>query len=184
MLFREKTTIMDGVEVNQVLNRLAAEIVEQSQEILLVGSHRRGVPLAQRLLEKINNLGNTDTNLATIDISFYQEDLTQLAEQPIFKEFDCPIDDLSNKDIVLIDDVIYSGRTILTAINEIMQKGLPNKITLAVLVDRGHRRFPIRPDYAGKLVPTRRSEHIKVMLEEIDGQDKVLIMEVENDGQN
>ncbi|WP_372368973.1 bifunctional pyr operon transcriptional regulator/uracil phosphoribosyltransferase PyrR [Candidatus Uabimicrobium sp. HlEnr_7] len=171
---------MNDVEINQVLNRLAAEIIEQSQQdIILVGIHRRGVPLAARLLQKIQNLGGTSTQMATIDISFYQDDLTQVAEQPIFKEFQGP--EFSNKDIVLIDDVIYSGRTVLTAINEIMNKGLPNKIRLAVLVDRGHHRFPIQADYAGKLVPTRKSEHIKVMLKEIDGEDKVLIMEVEND---
>lgn len=180
MMLIEKTTIMDSVEINQVLNRLAAEIVEQSQQdLLLVGIHRRGVPLARRLLQKINNLQMTNAQLATIDISFYQEDLTPLANEPIFKGFECP-NNITNKDIILIDDVIYSGRTILTAINEIIKKDSANTIRLAVLIDRGHRCFPIRADYTGKHVPTRKSEHIKVMLEEIDGEDKILIMEVEN----
>lgn len=176
----EKTRIMDDTEIDQVLTRMSAEIMEQlPRPILLVGIHSRGVPLAQRIFEKMNALGCKRVEFATINISFYKDDLTLLADKPIFKGFDSPRSDLKDVDVVFVDDVLYSGQTILTAINEIMKYSIPGRIRLAVLIDRGHRCFPIRADYVGKLVPTRKTEMIKVMLKETDGEDRVIIMELE-----
>lgn len=181
----KKAKIMNDVEMDQILNRLAAEIIEQSDEhILLVGIERKGTPLARRLFEKIEKMQVSKIKIGSIDISFYKDDQTLVADSPICRGFQSPIEDLSDVDMVLVDDVIYSGRTILTAINEIMKKNVPNKIRLAVLIDRGHHRFPILPNYVGKNVPTTKSEHIEVKYHEVDGVDEVLIMEMEKENEN
>ena len=173
----EKAEIMDVHSIGRAINRIAHEIIERNQGIggiALVGIQRRGVPLAERIAAAIAEYENKRVPVGILDITFYRDDLTLLAEHPIVN--DTVIDfEITGKNIILADDVIYTGRTIRAAIDAIMDYGRPGQIQLAVLVDRGHRELPIKADYIGKNVPTSRTEQVNVRLREIDGVDQVTI---------
>ena len=168
----EKTVqLMDSVAVGRALTRLSFEIVEKTnspEKLVLVGIKTRGIPIARVLAAKIKEHGGPDVPVCELDISFYRDDLTKLTEMPVAKEPHFGID-INGKEIILVDDVLYTGRTIRAAIEAVFSVGRPDKIGLAVLIDRGHRELPIKPDYVGKNVPTSRKEYIRVNLEEIDG---------------
>ena len=182
MEFIEKARIMDGVRINRALARLASEIVEDNhgtEGLYLVGIQRRGVPLAQRLADKIADLEGTRPTVGVLDITLYRDDLTTVGANPIINRTDLP-ETVKDAKIVLVDDVLYTGRTIRAALDQLMDFGRPFRVQLAVLVDRGkeHRELPIQADYVGKFVPTKRSEIIKVLLDEFDGEEGVAIVEL------
>ncbi|MCJ8172387.1 bifunctional pyr operon transcriptional regulator/uracil phosphoribosyltransferase PyrR [Clostridium botulinum] len=173
-----KAVIMDEVKIKRSITRISHEIIEKNkggQDIVLVGIKRRGVPIAKRIAENIKNFEGIDIPVGTLDISLYRDDLSELSQDPIVKNNKLDVD-IKDKKIILVDDVIYTGRTVRAAIQAIFDNGRPGKIQLAVLVDRGHRELPIRPDYVGKNIPTSLSEAILVELNEIDGNDSVKIL--------
>lgn len=166
--------LLSQEEMRRTVNRLASEIVERVSaldDLALIGIHTRGVPLAYLLAEQISHLENQAVAVGTLDITFYRDDLDSIGiRTPERTEIDF---DLSGKTLVLVDDVIYSGRTIRAAMNAVNDYGRPDMIQLAVLIDRGHRQVPIHPDFVGKVVPTAREEAVKVFLADIDGRDAV-----------
>ncbi len=169
--------IMTEPEMRRALARIAHEIIERNQgveDVVLVGLQTRGVPLAHRLAEKLAELEGAEVPLGELDITFYRDDLAVRPLQPVVKRTEMPVD-VNDKRIILVDDVLYTGRTIRAAMDEVMDFGRPRCIQLAVLVDRGHRELPIRADYVGKNVPTSSDEEVKVRLVEVDGQDEVVI---------
>ncbi|AAM24747.1 MAG: Bifunctional protein PyrR [Caldanaerobacter subterraneus] len=176
---RVKAEIMDEKAIDRALIRIAHEIVERNkgiEDVVLVGIKTRGVPLAKRIARYISRIEGKEPPVGSLDITLYRDDLTTDLEQPVVKKKDIGVD-VANKIVVLVDDVIYTGRTVRAAMDAIIDLGRPKAIQLAELVDRGHRELPIRPDYVGKNVPTSRSEIIQVMLEEVDGVNKVVITE-------
>ena len=179
--------LLDGEAIERTLSRIAHEIIERNDEldeVVLVGIHRRGVPLAQRLRRLIADRTGTDLPLGRLDITFYRDDVqvrgreAPLHPQPLVRStrIDFP---LEGKTCVLVDDVLYTGRTIRAAIEALFDYGRPARVQLAVLVDRGHRELPIRPDYVGKNLPTARGERIQVQLVEVDEIDRVLLVSEE-----
>ena len=169
--------IMTADEVRRAIVRISHEIVEKqagTDGLALVGIQRRGVPLARRIAASILENESVDLPSGALDITFYRDDLSLVAQQPIVKGTDLPFD-LNGMTVVLVDDVLYTGRTIRAAMDALMDFGRPRAIRLAVLVDRGHRELPIRADHVGKNVPTSREEVVKVLVEEIDGEDGVAI---------
>lgn len=177
----EKSKIMDGSRIKRALSRLASEIVEENQgakDLYIVGIRRRGVPLAQRIAEKIEQLEGEKPLLGILDITLYRDDLSTVGANPIVNRTELAYD-IENKKIILVDDVLYTGRTIRAALDQLMDFGRPNRVQLAVLIDRGkeHRELPIQADYIGKTVPTKRTEVIKVMLKEFDNEEAVWIYE-------
>ncbi|MGO5067147.1 MULTISPECIES: bifunctional pyr operon transcriptional regulator/uracil phosphoribosyltransferase PyrR [unclassified Clostridium] len=173
-----KAVIMDEVKIKRSITRISHEIIEKNkggQDIVLVGIKRRGVPIAKRIAENIKNFEGIDIPVGILDISLYRDDLSELSKDPIVKDNRLDIN-IKDKKIILVDDVIYTGRTVRAAIQAIFDNDRPGKIQLAVLVDRGHRELPIRPDYVGKNIPTSLSENILVELNEIDGNDSVKIL--------
>jgi pyrimidine operon attenuation protein / uracil phosphoribosyltransferase len=177
----EKSRIMDGARINRALSRLASEIVEENQgvkDLYLVGIQRRGVPLAQRLADRIADLEGGKPPLGILDITLYRDDLSTVGANPIINRTQLD-DDIEDRKIILIDDVLYTGRTIRAALDQLMDYGRPRRVQLAVLVDRGkeHRELPIQADYVGRTVPTKKSEIIKVMLKEFDDEEGVGIFE-------
>ena len=179
MNIQEKTIIMDGQQLNRSLTRIAHEIIEKNKgikDLILVGIRTRGVPLAQRLAEKIKGIEGTELKVGKLDITLYRDDLTTLADQPIVYGTELPFN-IVGKKIVLVDDVLYTGRTVRAALDALVDLGRTNVIQLAVLIDRGHRKLPIRADFVGKNIPTSRKE-IMVKLAEVDGIDKVILGEI------
>jgi pyrimidine operon attenuation protein/uracil phosphoribosyltransferase len=178
MAFVEKARIMDSARINRALARLASEIVEENHgadDLYLVGVQRRGVPLAERLADKIADLEGQRPPIGVVDITLYRDDLTTVGTNPIVnRRTDLP-GGVENRNIILIDDVLYTGRTVRAAMDALMDFGRPRAIQLMVLVDRGHRELPIRADFVGKNVPTARSETIEVHLRETDAVDEVLL---------
>lgn len=177
----EKTRIMDGARMKRALSRLASEIVEENQgakDLYIVGIRRRGVPLAERITEKIEELESEKPLYGIIDITLYRDDLSTVGANPIVNRTELSAD-IENKNIILVDDVLYTGRTIRAALDQLMDFGRPKRVQLAVLVDRGkeHRELPIQADYIGKTVPTKKAEIIKVMLNEYDDEEAVWIYE-------
>ena len=175
----EKVQILDPDGIRRALKRIAHEIVEKNKgidDLLLVGIRRRGVPLAERMAQLIKEIEGSYPLVGKLDITLYRDDLTALGDQPVVHGTEIPYD-ISNKKIILVDDVLYTGRTIRAAMDAIIDLGRPQIIQLAVLIDRGHRELPIRADYIGKNVPTSKKEVVHVMLQEIDGEDGVVIME-------
>ena len=164
--------------MRRALLRLSHQILEKNREIedlVVVGIHRRGVPLAARISKTMEEIKGKKLPTGTLDITLYRDDLTRIAYQPIVRntKIPFPIDD---KKVVLVDDVLYTGRTVRAAIDALLDFGRPKKIELAVLIDRGHRELPIRADYVGKNIPTSPEEMIEVRVEELDGTDEVLIL--------
>ena len=174
-----KAELMGEREINRALTRIAHEIIERnkgSQNVALVGVHTRGVPIAERLKQRIEEFEGTEIPLGKIDITLYGDDLTEIALQPIVHNTDVEFD-VSRYRIVLCDDVLYTGRTTRAALDALIDMGRPQSIQYAVLVDRGHRELPIRADYVGKNIPTSRHELVQVRLAEIDGEDRVELLE-------
>jgi len=169
--------IMTGDEIRRAIVRISHEIVEKqagTQRLALVGIQRRGVPLAQRIAVAIEEHEGVLLPVGALDITFYRDDLSLVAQQPIVKGTDLPFD-LNGTTVVLVDDVLYTGRTIRAAMDALIDFGRPKAIRLAVLIDRGHRELPIRADHVGKNVPTSREEIVQVHVAEIDGSDEVSI---------
>ena len=166
--------ILSADEVRRTITRLASQVVEKSdnlQELGLLGIPTRGVPLAKMLADQIEMLEQVKVPVGSLDITFYRDDLDQIATRTPEKT-DIPFD-MTGKKVVLVDDVIYKGRTIRAALNAIHEYGRPEAIWLVVLVDRGHRQLPIHPDFTGKKLPTAKEEQVKVYLNELDGRDRV-----------
>lgn len=175
----EKAIILDQKAISRSITRIAHEIIERNkgvEDVVLLGVQRRGVPLANRIADKIFEVEGVKVNVGVIDITFYRDDLSLLAEHPVFNGsyIDFSIHD---KVVVIVDDVIYTGRTTRATIDSIFDIDRPKAVQLAVLIDRGHRELPIRADFVGKNVPTSKSETIDVNLYEIDGEDNVTIVE-------
>lgn len=172
-----KTVILDEKDIQRATTRIANEIIERNKgikDIILVGIKTRGCPFAERLAKKIEEIEGESVPVFSLDITLYRDDLTEISEQPIVNNnMDINIDD---KIIILVDDVIYTGRTVRAALDALVDKGRPSRVQLAVLIDRGHRELPIRADYVGKNVPTSKSENVKVNFKEIDGIDQVFII--------
>lgn len=175
----KKNIIMDSEAIRRALVRIAHEIIEKNkgvEDVVIVGIRTRGVPLAQRIAAEINAIENCETTVGMLDITLYRDDLSTLGYNPVVHGTDINFD-LSGKHVVLVDDVLYTGRTIRAALDAVIDMGRPKTIQLAVLVDRGHKELPIRADYVGKNVPTSQKETIEVVLNEIDGTDEVFIGE-------
>lgn len=174
-----KATIMDAPAMQRALTRIAHEIVERNrgvENIALVGVRRRGLPLAERIAARIETIEGAKPPVGEVDIAFYRDDVARKNAQPVLNATGVDFD-VSGKDIVLVDDVIFTGRTVRAALEAVFDLGRPKTVQLAVLVDRGLRELPFRPDYVGKNVPTRHTELVSVSLVEIDGEDVVTIME-------
>jgi len=175
-----KAQILDEAGLNRSLMRIAHEILERNkgaENLRLVGVRRRGGPIARRIAENILHIEGQEILVGSIDISFYRDDLSKLNEAPLLRRTELPFD-VNDRDVVLVDDVIYTGRTVRAAIEAVFSCGRPRSIQLAVLIDRGHRELPIRPDYVGKNVPSARTELIEVRLPDFDGETGVWLMEI------
>lgn len=177
---RLKARLMDEAAMNRALMRISHEITEKNkgvENVVLVGIRRRGVPISEIIRSNIMKIEDISTPCGCVDVSFYRDDLSHKSEMPVIRKADIGID-VNDKDVVLVDDVLYTGRTARAAIEAVFSAGRPRSIQFAVLVDRGHRELPIRADYVGKNVPTSRSELIEVRLPEYDGETGVCLMEI------
>ena len=180
MRLETKKKLMDETAIKRTITRIAHEIIESNkgvENVALIGIRRRGGPLAQRLAEQIEEIEGIKVPVGILDITLYRDDLTTLASQPLVHRTEVFFD-VNDLNIVLVDDVLYTGRTVRAALDAIIDLGRPRCIQLAVLVDRGHRELPIKADFVGKNIPTSQKEVIAVMLEEIDGSDEVVIQEI------
>jgi pyrimidine operon attenuation protein / uracil phosphoribosyltransferase len=179
MEFIEKSCVMTRADMNRVLARIASQIVENNPDltnVLLVGIRRRGVPLAERLAARIREMDSVAVATGALDITLYRDDLSTVGERPVVNKTELPAN-ITGKTIILVDDVLYTGRTIRAAMDELIDFGRPRRVQLAVLVDRGWRELPIQADYIGKYVTTTEKEIIKVMLPEFDETEQVLLVE-------
>ncbi|MEX5284426.1 bifunctional pyr operon transcriptional regulator/uracil phosphoribosyltransferase PyrR [Selenomonas sputigena] len=175
----DKTVLMDIDGIRRALTRISHEIVEKNKgtkNVILVGIRTRGIPLAERIASEIEKIEGTKPAMGILDITLYRDDLSTLSYQPVVRETEIPYD-ITGKTIVLVDDVLYTGRTIRAALDALIDMGRPKSIQLAVLIDRGHRELPIRADFVGKNVPTSSKEEIRVVLKENDGDEKVVLSE-------
>jgi len=178
-----KKIIMTPEDMRRSLARIAHEIIERNkttEHLVLVGMHTRGVPLAKRLVARMEDLDGLKIPVGALDISLYRDDLSSLNPQPTVQRTDIPVN-IDGKSIVLVDDVLYTGRSIRAAMDALIDLGRPQSIQLAVLIDRGHRELPIRADYVGKNIPSARHEEIQVQLVETDGVDGVVIVKNSQD---
>ena len=176
---REKAQLMDAQDLNRVIRRIAHEMVEHNKgtdNMMLVGIHRRGVYLARRLQKLIEEAEGQKVPCGELDITLYRDDLTTLAEQPIVHSTRMPMD-ISGRHLFLVDDVLFTGRTVRAALEALVDLGRPQIVQLAVIIDRGHRELPIHADICGKHVPTSKNEVIEVKVAELDGKDEVVICE-------
>ena len=176
--------VLGGDDLRRALVRIAHEIVEkqaQPEQLALVGIHRRGAILARRVRDLLSELLDIDVPLGDVDISFYRDDLSRRADAPVVNSTHVDFD-VDGRTIVVVDDVLYTGRTVRAAIEAIFDYGRPARVQLAVLADRGHRELPIRPDYVGKNLPTSRGERVNVRVAELDGTDAVTITAAEGVG--
>lgn len=169
--------LLNKKDIERILSRIAHEIIEKNkgtENLCLVGIQRGGVHLAKRLAVKIKDIENADIMVGSLDISLYRDDIGIRKEQPVVRKTEMPCD-ITDKKVVLVDDVLFTGRSIRSAMDALMDFGRPAQIQLAVLIDRGHRELPIRADYVGKNIPTSRTESIEVQLEEEGLEDKVVV---------
>jgi pyrimidine operon attenuation protein / uracil phosphoribosyltransferase len=176
---REKKQLMSASEIDRTLVRLAHEVLERTidlRQLAFIGVKRRGVPLARRIASKIQSLEGLEIPVGILDINLYRDDLSTVAERPVVhaRQIDFPV---VGKDIVLMDDVLYTGRTIRSALDALFDHGRPARVQLLVLIDRGHRELPIEARYIGRMVQTSSKEIIEVKFQEIDSQEKVLLVE-------
>ena len=177
--YRERLELMDAARLSRTLARMAHEVMERHPDIagaVLVGIRTRGVPLAQRLARLIGAAAGATPVVGALDITLYRDDLTTIAPHPVLKGTDIPAS-IDGRVVILVDDVLYTGRTARAALDELIDFGRPSRIELAVLVDRGHRELPIRADYAGKTLTTTHDEIVQVMLSDEDGADRVVLLE-------
>jgi pyrimidine operon attenuation protein/uracil phosphoribosyltransferase len=171
------TLVLDGPSIGRTLTRMAHEILEKNkgaEGIALIGIQTRGVILAQRLQENIKSISKHTVPMGILDINLYRDDLTKVSEQPVIRKTEISFD-LDNMIIVLVDDVLYTGRTVRSALDALVDFGRPKRIELAVLIDRGHRELPIRADFVGKNIPTREDEVVHVHLNESDKIEEVVV---------
>ena len=176
-----KTQVMDAAGIKRVISRLASEIVERNvgtSDLLLVGIRRRGVPLAERIADRIERLEGIRPPTGQLDITLYRDDLSTVGPRPVVNKTEIPID-VTDSTIVLVDDVLYTGRTVRAALDELVDFGRPRRVELAVLIDRGHRELPIQADYIGRELQTADNEIVKVMLQDYDEDEKVIVVENE-----
>ena len=177
--FRERQELMDGDRLNRTLARMAHEILERHPDmaqVALVGVRTRGVPLARRLARSIKKAGGVEPPVGALDITLYRDDLTTIAPHPVLKGTDIPTS-IDGRTVILVDDVLYTGRTVRAALDELIDFGRPARIKLAVVVDRGHRELPIRADFVGRTLTTSREEVVQVLVREEDGEDRVVLLE-------
>jgi len=184
MPFREKAHLMTGSEIERTLVHLAHEIVEKTErleELALVGIRRRGVHLAERLARKVKELSSVAVPVGTLDIQFYRDDLSKVDVQPVVvpSQIAFPV---SDRDVILVDDVLYTGRSVRAAMDALFDHGRPRRVRLCVLIDRGHRELPVEAAFVGKRVPTGPREVIEVKLQEEDQVEKVLLLEPVTEG--
>jgi len=175
-----KALLMDATQMNRALSRIAHEIIERNkgiENVALVGIRRRGIPLAQRLVQRLKEYEGIDVPVGTLDITLYRDDLTELSSVPVVHKSEVNFK-LPGTIVVLVDDVLFTGRTVRAALGALLDIGRPAAIQLAVLVDRGHRELPIRADYVGKNVPTSHRERVEVNVTEIDGEDYVALYDL------
>ena len=175
----EKRQLLSAEEMDRTLQRLAHEIVEKSggtANLALIGIRRRGVPLAQRIAKAMRGIDGVDVPVGTLDITLYRDDLSKVAQHPVVHSSEIPfvVDD---KDLILVDDVLFTGRTIRAAMNGLFDQGRPKRIRLAVLIERGHRELPIEASFVGRHVQTSSREIIEVRLNEVDNQERVMLVE-------
>ncbi|MGE5569095.1 MAG: bifunctional pyr operon transcriptional regulator/uracil phosphoribosyltransferase PyrR [Rhodospirillales bacterium] len=179
MATREKAQLMSASEIDRTLVRLAHEILEKSEDLdrlAFIGIRRRGVPMAQRLSAKIKALENLDIPVGILDISLYRDDLTTIATQPVLNGTEINFS-VTGRDIILMDDVLYTGRTVRASLDALFDHGRPARVHLLVLIDRGHRELPIEARFVGRSVQTSESEIVEVLFNEIDQTEKVLLVE-------
>ncbi len=179
--FVERARLMDEGEIRRALTRIAHEVLERNKgaaDLVLVGIANRGDRLAERLAAEIERIEGAGVPVGVLDITFYRDDIGLRAEAPEVHETRIPFD-VTRRNVVLVDDVLFTGRTIRAALDALVDFGRPRSIQLAVLIDRGHRELPIRPDFVGKNVPTRHDEDVRVLLVEVDGEDAVQVGEPE-----
>ena len=173
-----RVRVLDAASIDRSLTRIAHEIVERNKglgAVGLVGVQTRGVPIAHRLAAKLAAIEGVTPPVGVLDINLYRDDLSRIADHPVLKRTQIPFD-LDDAAVILVDDVLFTGRTVRAALDALMDLGRPRQIQLAVLVDRGHRELPVRADFVGKNLPTARAERVDVRLEEIDGADEVVIV--------
>jgi pyrimidine operon attenuation protein/uracil phosphoribosyltransferase len=174
-----KKRLLDRTRMQRAIRRMAIEVVERNrgiEDLLIVGIRSRGVPIGERMAKEIEQMEGAPVPFGILDITLYRDDLTTIAPQPVVKPTKLP-EPIDDKVVVLVDDVLYTGRTVRSALDALIDFGRPKRVMLAVLIDRGHRELPIHADVIGKTVPTDADEVIKVKLDETDGEDEVLIME-------
>ena len=171
--------IMDEGDISRAVTRMAHEIIEKNKtlrDVVVVGIRTRGVYLAKRLIDKLGKLEKIEIPFGVLDITFYRDDLDKIDEKPVVHSTEINLD-LTDKVVIVVDDVLYSGRTVRAALNALMDFGRPKKVELAVLIDRGHRELPIKADYVGKNIPTSSREKIKLRITEVDGKEDEVIVE-------
>ncbi len=176
-----KSKIIDKEGFNRIITRISHEILEHnkgSENLVLIGMRTRGEFLAKRIREKIKEIDGVELPFGVLDVTLYRDDFRTRMKQPQVSVSDMTFD-INEKDIILIDDVLYTGRTARSALNALMDLGRPKSIQLSILIDRGHRELPIRADYVGKNIPTSLDEEIKVKMEEFDGEDAIYLVEAE-----
>jgi pyrimidine operon attenuation protein/uracil phosphoribosyltransferase len=176
---KEKAKVLDKDAITRAIVRISHEILEKNkgtESLCLVGIRTRGVYLATRIAQSIKKIEDKEVAVGSLDITLYRDDLTMISSQPVVHKTEIGFD-ITDKNVVLVDDVLYSGRTIRAALDALIDLGRPKSIQLAVLIDRGHRELPIRPDYIGKNIPTAKNETVEVRLTEMDGQEEVVIVE-------
>jgi len=177
---REKSELIDAEGLRRLITRIAHEIIERNggaENVVLVGIRRRGYPLAQRIAAKIREFESVEVPVGALDITLYRDDLQMIAHQPVVSATEISFD-IDEKVVILVDDVLFTGRTVRAALDELIDFGRPRAIQLAVIVDRGHREIPIRADFVGKNVPTSKREVIMVAVTEVDGHDGVALGEL------
>ena len=179
MEFNTKKELIGVDGIRRALVRISHEIIEKNEgleDVVVIGIRTRGVPLAERVTTNLKEIEGLEIPSGSLDITLYRDDLTQIANQPIVHQTEIPFD-ITDKKVVLVDDVLYTGRTVRAALDALMDLGRPESIQLAILIDRGHRELPIRSDYVGKNIPTSQEELISVKLAETDGEDAVVLKE-------
>ena len=178
-VLREKAQLMSASEIDRTLLRLTHEILERNnglEGVVLVGIRRRGVPLAERLARKMADIERVTPPVETLDITFHRDDFSEIGEKPVVQPA-VPRFSVRGKTVILVDDVLYTGRTARAALDALLKHGRPQRVELCVLIDRGHRELPIQPNYVGRIIPTSESELIDVRLSEVDNQDCVVMCE-------
>jgi len=181
MVTKLSVKIMDEEKIDRSLTRIAHEILESNKSVdnlAVIGIRTRGVPLARRLADRLGKIEGKDVAVGILDINLYRDDLSMISDHPVLRKTEIPFQ-VDGKKIILVDDVLFTGRTIRAALDALIDLGRPRLIQLAVLVDRGHRELPIRADYVGKNVPTSFQETVEVKLKELDGKDEVVIRKIE-----